>query len=653
MYTDGIWKTIPCHIKMKPFSVILFFCFSFSFSQQNFYVSTQGNDGNDGLSLENSFFTLERAKQAVKVFKQKNAGFRQDVIVNISPGIYAVAKPLKFTKSDSGNKNSVITYRKNPSQTGDVVFSGGKKIGNWELFDASKNIWKTNIGKQYSRQIFYKNKKSDQISKAVRAKSDFLSMREYSDGFKSKTKNVDFKDWKNIRDMEIISNLYWVSTRIPVMENNGKKKLIVEPLFWDHIHLQWGVEKAPFNWLENALELVNEPNEWYIDRLANPDEFTLYYQFGNDSPENLEIILPVAEKLIEAENIQHISFENIYFELTTWSGPSVYIPERNTNNGFRTGLGDRYTEYSHKTGIYKNMAQIPGAVSFNACGNIKISGCSFRHIGSTAIEFSGSSSHNLIENSTISDVSGSGISFHNWVSADLVFNEGFAQLKKKSGDKAVGTGNKIIQNTIYNVANEYFSSCGIVIGYAQNTEISKNKISGFPYSGIAFISFTYDIIKEDGTISNPDKILFFGKNIVSENKIDCSEQILPDGGGIYNLGYHGNEINIPNSQRSEFFDNTILNQKFYQGAIYLDKFSANIDVYDNVIDIENNQSIIQKHGNEVYGVACRYNSRNISIYRNSINDRYLPTSQYCIDGPCENVIVSKNEYFSGFGKPVW
>jgi len=639
---------------MKFIPLLFLFCCSLAFSQQNFYVSANGQNENDGLSLENPFPSIEQAKQAIRLFSQKNPGYQKDIIVNISPGVYTLTKPLDFTEKDGGARIQKIIYRKNPSQNGEVKISGGKVIKNWEIYDASKNIWKAEIGKEYARQVYVRDNHNKTVSKAIRSKSDPpFRMKEYRKGYKSKTKGVDFRNWKNIRDMEVGSNLYWVSTRIPVLTNDKKKKLVIEPEFWNHIHIQWNVYRAPFSWLENALELVDSPNEWYIDRLSNPGKNTIYYHFGNKTPDTQEIILPVTDKLISGKNLQNVVFENIDFEFTSWNGPSVYIPEKQSNNGFRTGLGDRYTEYSYTTHHYKNIAQIPGAVSFDNSDNIKISGCTFQHIGSTAIEFSGSSSYNLIENSTISDVSGSGISFHNWTSSDQVFYNGFTQVKKKSGNKAVGTGNKIIQNTISDVANEYFSSCGIVIGYAQNTEIRENTISDFPYSGIAFISFTYDILKEDGTISNPDKILYFGSNMVSENKIDCSEQILPDGGGIYNLGYHGNEINTPNSQRTKIFNNTILNQKFYQGAIYLDKFSANIDVYENLIDIKGNQSITQKHGNEVYGVACRYNSRNISIYRNNINDRYLPTSQYCIDGSCENVIVSKNEYFSEFGKPNW
>lgn len=640
---------------MRFFPVLFLILSTFSSAQQNFYVSPNGLDSNDGLNSNSSFKTIEKAKQAVRTFRQKNPQYGKDVIVNLSSGNYILSKTLEFNKRDGGNEKSRTVFKKNNLSKGKVFISGERVISGWELHDAEKNIWKAEIGDLFARQIFIRDKQSGQVKKSIRARSDDtpFKMREYGKGYKVQTKNIDFRNWNNIRDMEVVSNLYWVSTRVPVLTNDKKKKLVIEPEFWNHIHIQWNVYQAPFNWLENALELVDSPNEWYIDRLSNPGKNTVYYHFGNSNPADSDIIVPALEKLISAKNADYISFENIQFQFTTWNGPSVYIPEKQSNNGFRTGLGDRYTEYAYTTHHYKNIAQIPGAVSFDNSDNIKISGCTFQHIGSTAIEFSGSSSYNLIENSAISEVAGSGISFHNWTSSDQVFYNGFTQLKKKSGNKAVGSGNKIIQNTISDVANEYFSSCGIVIGYTQNTEIRENTISDFPYSGIAFISFTYDILKEDGTISNPDKILYFGSNMVSENKIDCSEQILPDGGGIYNLGYHGNEINTPNSQRTKIFNNTILNQKFYQGAIYLDKFSANIDVYENYIDIKDNQSITQKHGNEVYGIACRYNSRNISIYRNNINDRYLPTSQYCIDGPCENVIVSKNEYFSGFGKPNW
>lgn len=628
---------------MKFISFVLFLWSTLLFSQHNIYVSVSGSDSNDGRSAQSAFATIDHSKSTIAEYIKQHPSDKEDIIINISPGTYIQNKPIEFDEKNSGNENRTIIFRKDPSQIGKVKISGGKQILNWQIHDASMNIWKAEIGNEFSRQLFIRNKQGS-VSKAVRARSNYpFKMKEYRYGYKVQTKGVDFRKWENIRDMEVVSNLYWVSTRVPVMTNDKAKKLVIEPNFWEHIHIQWNVYKAPFNWLENALELLDSPNEWYIDRLSKPGSNMLYFHFGNSNPNELEIILPQTDKLISAKNLRNVSFENIDFEFTSWNGPSVYIPKRQTNNGFRTGLNDRYTEYSYKTGNYKDIAQIPGALSFDNCSQISIRGCSISHIGSTAIEFINDSSQNLIENCEISDISGSGISFHNWKSSDLVNNKGISQLKSNP----VGSGNRILNNKIHDVANDYLSSAGISIGFVQNTQISRNEIYNFPNSGIAFSSFIYDNIQNDGSVVNPDKLLFFGSNEVSENKIDCAEQQLPDGGGIYSIGYHGNEINSPSSARTKIHNNIILNQKFYQGGIYLDKFSANIDVYDNIVDIQDNRQIVKMYRNPVYGIVCRYASRNISIYNNYCNRRYLAIPD-CLDGMCINLDISDNFYFSGF-----
>lgn len=636
---------------MRFWCVLILFLSVSGFAQQNFYVSPNGSDSHDGLNAHSAFKTIEKAKQSVRDFRQKNPQFGKDVLVNLAPGNYILPKTLEFNNRDGGTEKSRTIYQKNTQLPGEVFLSGENIVSGWIQQDAAKNIWKAEIGNLFARQVFIRNKKSNEVRKAIRSRSDDkpFRMKEYGKGYKVQTKNIDFRNWNNIKDLEVISNHYWVSTRIPVMENQKGKRLVIEPEFWNHIHIQWNVYQAPFNWLENALELVDSPNEWYIDRLSNPGKNTIYYHFGNSNPEDLDIIIPALEKLISAKNTDYISFENIQFQFTTWNGPSTYLPEKKSNNGFRAGLGDRYTEYAYTTHHFKNIAQIPGALSFDTCSEIIIRSCSITHIGSTAIEFFNGSNNNLVEKCNIEDIAASGISLHGWKGSDLTFQKGIQYVKDHPELKLLGKGNKILQNRITDVANDYLSSCGIVIGYAQNTTISQNDISDFPYSGIAFIAYNYDTIAEDGTVLKPGNVLFLGTNEVSHNQINCSEQVMPDGGGIYTFGYHGDGFDVPEAKRSKFFGNKILNQKFYQGAIYLDKYSSNIDVYDNVIDIENNRRIEQKYGLPVYSIAYRYGSSNIDIYNNYCNDRYLSVPNTCIDGTlCYNILLDNITYFQGF-----
>ncbi len=89
-------------------------------NQINYYVSTKGNDANDG-SLQKPFRTLARAQQAVRE-TPKTA----PITVNIRGGEYKIRKPLKFDERDSGTPEFPVTYRGYKNER--PFFNGGKKI---------------------------------------------------------------------------------------------------------------------------------------------------------------------------------------------------------------------------------------------------------------------------------------------------------------------------------------------------------------------------------------------------------------------------------------------------------------------------------------------------------------------------------------------
>jgi hypothetical protein len=83
----------------------------------DFYVSTKGNDSNNG-SKDAPFLTIEKAIEAVRNTDKTN---KSGITVCIEAGEYCVSS-LEFTKEDSGTKECPITYC---SYNGEVVINGG------------------------------------------------------------------------------------------------------------------------------------------------------------------------------------------------------------------------------------------------------------------------------------------------------------------------------------------------------------------------------------------------------------------------------------------------------------------------------------------------------------------------------------------------
>lgn len=71
--------------------------------------------------------------------------------------------------------------------------------------------------------------------------------------------------------------------------------------------------------LENALELLDEPGEWYFDQVLGQLH---YMPMPHETPANMEAIVPVLERLVEIKGANDLSFEGITFADAGWHSPS-------------------------------------------------------------------------------------------------------------------------------------------------------------------------------------------------------------------------------------------------------------------------------------------------------------------------------------------
>lgn len=85
----------------------------------DFYVSTKGNDNNDG-TKDKPFFTIEKAVEAVRNTDKTG---KDGINVCVQEGEYRVSS-LVFTKEDSGTKACPVTY----FADGEVVLNGGATL---------------------------------------------------------------------------------------------------------------------------------------------------------------------------------------------------------------------------------------------------------------------------------------------------------------------------------------------------------------------------------------------------------------------------------------------------------------------------------------------------------------------------------------------
>ena len=103
----------------------------------DFYVATNGNDAwsgtLDGPNKDNTdgpFATLERARNEVRKFKQREK--KKDITVLIRGGRYYLKETVVFGLEDAATKGHTITYAAYPGE--EPIFSSGIKIEGWEQY---------------------------------------------------------------------------------------------------------------------------------------------------------------------------------------------------------------------------------------------------------------------------------------------------------------------------------------------------------------------------------------------------------------------------------------------------------------------------------------------------------------------------------------
>ncbi|NBR57465.1 MAG: hypothetical protein EBU05_10635, partial [Chitinophagia bacterium] len=107
-------------IKLK--YLIIATTFSSAIFGQNFYVSTKGNDKNNG-SIESPVASLTTAQKLVQNNKAKNS---KGITVHIAPGQYNLTRTFVLNEQDSGQIGKEIIWK--AEKPGTVSITGGKNI---------------------------------------------------------------------------------------------------------------------------------------------------------------------------------------------------------------------------------------------------------------------------------------------------------------------------------------------------------------------------------------------------------------------------------------------------------------------------------------------------------------------------------------------
>jgi hypothetical protein len=282
---------------------------------------------------------------------------------------------------------------------------------------------------------------------------------------------------------------------------------------------------------------------------------TIYYVPTRDQNiSTLETIVPGSVEVLvlgqgsrglvstDRSPLHSIAFVGLQFSYATWlapSGPLAYIDQQ---SGFRN--------LPNTSGDDDTWQPVPGALQFHTVEHIVIRNCTFKHLGSTALQIDDSSQEVEVRGCTFTDVSGGGVYFGQVNDANVTGN--------------MRNQNFMIADNLFDgIPAEYHDCAAILGGFVINATITHNTVLNNSNTGISL-----------GWGWSRDEATNAANNTISQNYILGGNWLLEDGGSIYTLGPQ------PGSVMTENF---ISHQQKLFGALYTDEGSAYWHIYRNVV----------------------------------------------------------------------
>jgi len=486
------------------FLLSIFLAITFSASAQ-VYISPRGNDASAGTAKDPLASPAAALRKAREMRRLGEADTTAPLRIIVADGIYQLHEAVLLRPEDSGTPQSPTVIEAAAGAA--PVFSGGRRITGWKKAavvtgtakGASGKLWVADISGIQSypflfRQLYVNG------SRAIRARDrDETSMlRILSWDHKARTCWIPKPtvDLTRARGLEMTILQWWAIAHLRVrsMVVKGDSALLhfEEPESRVQSEHPW---PAPWQsketgnsafYLSNALPLLDQPGEWYLD--AETQKLYYWPPAGEDLSK-ADVIAPAEETLVEVQGtadhpVSNIIIKGISFEHSSWLRPSLngHVPHQ-------AGLymTDAYKLKKAGTPLkasLENQAWVgrpPGAVQLQFASKIQLEGCRFRHLAATGLDYrEGVTEASAIGNS-FTDIGGSAIM------AGHFSSEGEeVHLPYNPSDEREITGKlEISNNLVHHVAVDDWGCAGIAAGYIRDSKIEHNEITDLPYMGIS------------------------------------------------------------------------------------------------------------------------------------------------------------------------
>ena len=505
------------------------------------WVSPKGNNTNAGTKekpLADIGLALRKARELRRL---NDPSVKSGISIILRGGIYALEEPLFIRPEDSGTAESPTVFMAAKGEN--PVLSGGLKVNSWKKAsgaiaglpaEAQGKVWIADapvIGDNILdfRQLWVNN------VKAVRARDTKpgLMNRILSWNKKDETCWIPKPafDLKNAKGLEMFIHQWWAIAILRVksveMKGDSAKLSFYQPESRVQSEHPWPapwISKQTGNSafiLSNAIEFLNEPGEWFLDKRNHK---IYYYPRQGENLNSTDVTVPYLETIVKVQGtidhpVSYVNFKGISFQHSSWLRPSQqgHVPHQ-------SGL---YMLDAYKLKIpgtpdkkgLENQAWVgrpAAAVEVSFASHTGFEACRFEHLASTGLDYKRGTRNDIIKGNLFKDIGGTGI--HVGVYSDEASEVHLPYNPEDERD--VCTNETLSNNIISDAANEDWGAIGISAGYVKGINIEHNDISEVSYMGISMgwgWSRTVNTMRNNRIVAN--KIHRYAKHMYDVSSI--------------------------------------------------------------------------------------------------------------------------------------
>jgi uncharacterized protein YjdB len=617
----------------------------------DYYVATNGNDSWSGklwdpnsTGTDGPFASVARAQTAVQAILANPNGRTTPITVLIRNGTY-YQQALTFTSADSGTASLQVFWENYPNEA--PILSGGMVVSGWT--NTSGNTYQATLPAStvYFENLFYNNWRrlrprvggstAGPVGTYLRNVGPIYlsgspppaappntncavyitgSGWECFDRFKFNSGDVS-STWTNLippypaGDIELLDFEYWSVPKMRISSIDSVNNIVYLTGPTAQITGVHGFLPNHRYMVENVLNLLTQPGQWFLDRSAVPWTLTYLANPGENPPTDT-VVIPQSSQVMTATGLEYVTFQGLQFE------------------------HDNFTVSS--TG-YISVQQEPaltGAVSCYNCQHVTFNSDIITQTAGSGIEFktttpSSTTAYNTFENGALFDIGGIGLRVGEPpASADTDAN--VPQFT-------------IVENTLIEGFSRVFPSApGIVQGSGHDNTYTYNDIYDGYHSGIEVClapSCSPGKKNSSGTFNN----------VVSFSHIfDLYEGVTDDGGAIYfatggsSFSAVGNKI--LNNKIHDTSDASIIDSDGYGGnGINLDGSTGLATVQNNLVYRTSAMAVNITHGPQLANLANTISNNIFAYARKGMISNGNPYPTYACPSSPVTVFNSSNNLF--------